>query len=557
MSIRFQKIAISKAILGILLAFNSSVAKADLTVNVESGGWPTTSHRNAAVASVQAAVDRYNDFGDFGNASVYVYYNAGIPTAQANYLGSIGFGGFFPNERVSMHELAHYLGSGTTANYSNLMVNGTWQGEQATALVKQFEGTQATLNGDTFHFWPYGLNFDQEGSEINKQRNVAMLYAQRADMGLGPTAHPATATTVSLTGSDPVGTSGFNFKDNWSDGYFAHAGADYFSSDFAIRTPTGSNSYEFAGKSLSLNSDASGAGLYYMGSGSTGTITIEDLKLDGGSVQHMSSFSDLFRLDGNLTVVSDSSIRATLGHIDVLAALHGDDSLVIEVPASRAAVRFRADDSTFSGDLINEARFELTEGANFTFKVEGPGESNSISGPTAISTLLDGKFQIDDSSVQYALGNSWPLVTAANTSYGVTFEVDGFVNESGVWKSGSYAFDQATGMLSVSPGADLDSDGSIDLNDWLAFSANHLADLSGFNSQEQLARGDLDRDGDNDYDDFRQFKFQYDAINGAGSFATISHTTIPEPSILALWGVSVVCGGFARLDRKQKSNFER
>ena len=554
MSITLQKIALSKAILGILLAFNSPSAKADLTVNVESGGWPTPSHRNAAVASVQAAVDRYNDYGDFGNASVYVYYNSGIPTAQASYLGSIGFGGFFPNERVSMHELAHYVGSGTTANYASLMVNGTWQGEQTTALVKQFDGTQAVLNGDTFHFWPYGLNFDQEGSEINKQRQVAILYAQRADMGLGPTAHPATATSVSLVGSDPVGTSGFNYKDNWSDGYFVHAGADYFSGDFAIRTPTGSNSYEFAGNSLTLNGNANDAGLYFMGTGSNGTITIEDLKLDGGSVQHMSSFGDLFRLDGNLTVVSDSSIRATLGHIDVLAALHGDDSLVVEVPASRAAVRFYADDSTFSGNLINEARFELTDGANFTFKVEGPGDSNSISGPTAISTLLDGKFQIDDSSVEYALGNSWQLVTAANTSYGATFEVEGFANESGVWKSGSYTFDQATGLLSVSLGADFDSDGILDVNDWLTFSANHLADLSGFDSQEQLARGDLDRDGDNDYDDFRQFKFQYDAINGAGSFAAISHTTIPEPSMLSLCVVSVVCGRFARLDRKRKIN---
>ena len=84
-----------------------------LSFTVEAGGWPNAAHRNAAVNAMQSAVNRYNAYGDFGNYNVYVYYNAGIPTAQANYLGSIGFGGTYPNERVTMHEMAHYLGSGT------------------------------------------------------------------------------------------------------------------------------------------------------------------------------------------------------------------------------------------------------------------------------------------------------------------------------------------------------------------------------------------------------------------------------------------------------------
>ena len=118
---------------------------------------------------MQNVVNRYNAFGDFGNYNIYVYYNAGIPTAQANYLGSIGFGGTYPNERVAMHETAHYLGSGTTSQWAGLMTGGSWDGAIATALIKQFDGEQEYLHGDTQHFWPYGLNYDSEGSEINKQ----------------------------------------------------------------------------------------------------------------------------------------------------------------------------------------------------------------------------------------------------------------------------------------------------------------------------------------------------------------------------------------------------
>ena len=172
-------------------------ADAALSYNVAASGWPNAAHRDAAVAAIQSSVNRYNAYGEFGNYNVHVYYNSGIPTAQANYLGSIGFGGTYPNERVMMHELAHYLGSGTYGD--------PWNGARGEALVDQFDGLEATLQGDANHFWPYGLNYDSEGSEINKQRQVAMIYAQRADMGIGSAANPWSATVVNLTGSDAFG----------------------------------------------------------------------------------------------------------------------------------------------------------------------------------------------------------------------------------------------------------------------------------------------------------------------------------------------------------------
>ena len=79
------------------------------------------------MAAIQLVVNRYNAYGDFGNANVYVYYNAGIPTAQASYNGSIGFGGTYPNERVMAHEMAHYLGL-PSGNWGGLMTGGSWDG---------------------------------------------------------------------------------------------------------------------------------------------------------------------------------------------------------------------------------------------------------------------------------------------------------------------------------------------------------------------------------------------------------------------------------------------
>jgi hypothetical protein len=214
-------IALALAIVGM----TASPVVADLTFTI-GGTWDTDARRNAATAALQAAVSRYNAYGDFGNANIYVYYNAGIPTAQASYNGSIGFGGTWPAERVTMHEMAHYLGL-PSGNWTSLFSTGTWSGARAGRLVRQFDGEEAALRGDTIHFWPYGLNYDSEGSEINRQRHVAVVYGMRADLGIGSTAEPSTATSVRLTASDPLGESGFNYQTRWSDTQFAHPGAAY------------------------------------------------------------------------------------------------------------------------------------------------------------------------------------------------------------------------------------------------------------------------------------------------------------------------------------------
>ncbi len=119
-----------------------TVAHAVLTYTI-GGTWDTVDRQNAAAAAMQLVVNRFNAYGDFGNYNIYVYYNSGIPTAQASYLGSIGFGGTWPAERVAEHESCHYLGTGTTSAWSGLMVGGQWQGLAASTLIQQFDGIGA------------------------------------------------------------------------------------------------------------------------------------------------------------------------------------------------------------------------------------------------------------------------------------------------------------------------------------------------------------------------------------------------------------------------------
>jgi hypothetical protein len=115
--------------------------------------------------AMDSALYYYNRYTPF-RANIWVYYNSGIPTAQASYHGSIGFGS---NERymyvgTAMHEMAHYFGSGTTDVWKSKLSNGIWQGPVAQALCQQLTGS--TLKGDNNnnpqHYWPTGINQREE-----------------------------------------------------------------------------------------------------------------------------------------------------------------------------------------------------------------------------------------------------------------------------------------------------------------------------------------------------------------------------------------------------------
>ena len=448
--LRFTLLLRAGAVVMITAAMLPALASGALTYTI-GGTWDTQDRANAAAAAMQLVVNRFNAYGNCGNYNIWVYYDSGIPTAQSSYLGSIGFGGTYPNERVAEHESCHYLGSGTYSAWGSWMIDGRWNGTAVTAMMQQLYGIGTRLNGDTQHFWPYGLNYDSEGSETNKESCVAMLFAIRADMGFSDTIYKSTATTVTLTASDPVGASSFDYSAGWSDAFFAHSGANYYTGNYAIRTPASAYGFNFAGDSLTLNNSGDlSQGLFYKGSGSTGVISFKNLIFNGGSTHHYSGVSDVFQLGGKVTIASSATFNSEQGSTNILADVTGNGTLNIGT-TNTYYVRLCSSKNTFTGNMNVAGRFELANGANQKFAIGANGVNNVITGSSATQVLLNGVFNLDMTNPSANIGNSWTLVTAANTTYGATFGVSGFARINGTWNDylDGLTYSESTNKLTV------------------------------------------------------------------------------------------------------------
>ena len=71
---------------------------------------------------------------------------------------------------------------------------------------------------------------------------------------------------------------------------------------------------------------------------------------------------------------------------------------------------------------------------------------------------------------------------------------------------------------------DLNQDGVVNLDDWLAFQAGANTDLEGLSGTDAYALGDLNLDGQHSLQDAVLFRQFYDQANGAGAFAAIQNT---------------------------------
>lgn len=140
--------------------------------------WPAD-RRAATVKAMDEAVAVYNRFGTF-EKRLTANYNAGVPTAQGNYNGTIDFGTQF-STRVALHEISHTLGIGQVWPFDG----GAWKEDSAAGrLIKLFDGRSAILNTGGTHFWPYGLNYDNEDGTAARERHVKLVSASRFDMGV-------------------------------------------------------------------------------------------------------------------------------------------------------------------------------------------------------------------------------------------------------------------------------------------------------------------------------------------------------------------------------------
>jgi hypothetical protein len=280
---------------------------------------------------------------------------------------------------------------------------------------------------------------------------------------------PWTAKAVLIKASDAVGTSAFNWFGMWSDNYFAHPSADYYTGNFTIRTPldtytptAATPSFTFVGDSLTVNNKGnSSSGLIFNGKGTTGVLTFKNLVLDGGTIHQQSTVSDLFQFAGKLNIASASTIAPELGNINILADVSGVGNLTVGNTSINdgvnGVVRLMSTNNTYKGSINVLSRLEFTNGADMNFVIGNTGINNAITGASAKSVTLDGVFNLNLTSASANNGDLWSLVTAANTHYGPDFNVANFAEiSSGLWSNGSgYLFSESTGRLTFDPAFNL------------------------------------------------------------------------------------------------------
>ncbi|KAH8434270.1 uncharacterized protein LDX57_011908 [Aspergillus melleus] len=161
----------------------ASTASATLTWSLDKSSDPSSDQTEAyglIEAAMEAAVARHSRLGD-ASKELHVSYAPGVPTAEASYDGSIRFGSdrAYMNERTALHEISHTLGVGQTAAFDTLCADNNWP--TATPLLQSWDGSDATISCGGGHFWPYGLNYDNEWSDENGDRHVQLVNAMLAD----------------------------------------------------------------------------------------------------------------------------------------------------------------------------------------------------------------------------------------------------------------------------------------------------------------------------------------------------------------------------------------
>ncbi|WP_367870295.1 LamG-like jellyroll fold domain-containing protein [Luteolibacter sp. Populi] len=297
---------------------------------------------------------------------------------------------------------------------------------------------------------------------------------------------PLHAATVTLSATDAPGSSSFNAAGNWNPASAPSAGNDYVVPIQRLRTPTPVDpdplvtGYTFAGNSLTLST---AAGNLTFKTNASYIITVPNLILAGGLIDHLNAGTQTFTLAGNLTVTGTGSrISATQGPINVTAPIAGSGDLTI---IANLGTTFSAA-NTFTGNLTVNGAFTLADTGSLVFDIGASGVNNSVggTGPAA----FNGSFTIDLTDAGNTVGNSWTLVNAGTLTetFGPTFNIPGFTENENIWTSASgiYQFIEATGVLTrISP--DSDGDGLPDAWEYANFGAGNLS---------ESATGDFDLD---------------------------------------------------------------
>ena len=166
-----------------VLAYVSS-ASAAINWTLIKAANPTADQKDAYTRienCMRLAADKYNQLSTVANKNIRVAYAPGVPTAEANYNGDLRFGSnrAYMNQRTAMHEISHTLGIGQTREFDRRCAAGDWP--SALPLLRSWDGPKAVINCGGSHIWPYGLNYDNEWSDINASRHVLLVNAMIRD----------------------------------------------------------------------------------------------------------------------------------------------------------------------------------------------------------------------------------------------------------------------------------------------------------------------------------------------------------------------------------------
>lgn len=144
----------------------ASAQNGAVTYTLQKSASPTADEIDA-YPKIQKAMDSaiwyYNTQTNL-RKTLTVQYNPDVATADGSSNGNIRFGTnrSYMQVGTAMHEIAHTIGIGTTAEYKALIVNGVYTGKVATSALQAIDGPNAVLKGDAQHFWPYGINYESE-----------------------------------------------------------------------------------------------------------------------------------------------------------------------------------------------------------------------------------------------------------------------------------------------------------------------------------------------------------------------------------------------------------
>lgn len=178
----FKKLFVALAVCA--MSFTSAFAGGKVSYTLHKSENPTADEKEAyelITIAMDSAMYYYNTYTTLSKY-INVYYSTGVPTAEASSNGDLRFGKDrnYMYVGTAMHEIAHTMGMGTTSEYQKMMVNGVFQGQKAQALLREIDGADAELHGDSQHFWPYGINYRSEvHSEqdlINHAKIVNAMY---------------------------------------------------------------------------------------------------------------------------------------------------------------------------------------------------------------------------------------------------------------------------------------------------------------------------------------------------------------------------------------------